>query len=59
MTELPGALLDQAAAAALAAEEAHTRTNRRPVYLMPEHDLVRRLIAAAWPVLAAAGDGDD
>ena len=58
MTELTGALLDQAAATALAAELERARTERRPVFLMPERDQVKRLIAAAWPVLTAgAGDG--
>ena len=59
MTELPGALLDQAATAALAAELERARTERRPVFLIPEHGQVKRLIAAAWPVLTAgAGDSD-
>ena len=53
MTELPGALLDQASATALAAEIAYARANRRPVFTVPAEDLVTRLIAAAWPVLAA------
>ena len=59
MSELPGALLDQAATTALAAEIAYARANRRPVFTIPAEDLVTRLIAAAWPVLAAgAGDHD-
>ena len=59
MIELPGALLDQAATIALAAELDRARTERRPVFLIPDHVQVRRLIAAAWPVLAAgAGDSD-
>ena len=53
MSELPGALLDQAATIALAAELERARTERRPVFLIPDHVQVRRLIAAAWPVLAA------
>ena len=53
MTELPGGLLDQAASAALAAEIAYAKANRRPVFTIPPEDLVTRLIAAAWPVLAA------
>ena len=53
MTELTGALLDQAATIALAAELERARTERRPVFLMPERDQVKRLIAAAWPVIAA------
>ena len=59
MPELPGSLLDQAATIALAAELERARTERRPVFLMPERDQVRRLIAAAWPVLAAGTGGSD
>ena len=51
MTELPATLLDQAAAA-LAAEIAYARANRRPVFTIPAEDLVARLITAAWPILA-------
>jgi len=53
-------VLDQAVSAALLAEVNHARTARRPVFDLPAEDQVKRLIAAAWPVLAAAdaGDGD-
>jgi len=51
-------VLDQAARAALHAEIAHIRATHGPVYGLPEHGQVKRLIAAAWPVLAAADAGD-
>ena len=51
-------VLDQAARAALHAEMDHIRASRKPVFVLPEHGQVKRLIAAAWPVLAAAEAGD-
>jgi hypothetical protein len=48
-------VLDQAASAALLAEVAYARARRRAVLTLPAEDQVKRLIAAAWPVLA----GDD
>ena len=50
------ATLDQAVRAALAAEMHHIYNNRKPVFVLPASDQVRRLIAAAWPVLAKAGE---
>ena len=51
-------VLDQATRAALLAEIEHIRASRKPVFVLPEHGQVKRLIAAAWPVLAAADAGD-
>ena len=51
-------LLEQAARAALKAEIDYIRTARKTAFCMPASDQVKRLIAAAWPVLAAAGDGN-
>lgn len=49
--------LDQAVSAALHAEVAYARTARRPVFTLPAEDQVKRLIAAAWPVLAGSAEG--
>jgi hypothetical protein len=49
-------ILAQAARAALLAEIQHIRTARKPVFVLPAEDQVVRLIAAAWPVLAGAGE---
>ena len=51
-------LLEQAVRAALKAEIDYIRTVRETAFVMPASDQVKRLIAAAWPVLAAAGDGN-
>jgi hypothetical protein len=48
--------LTRAARAALLAEIQHIRTARKPVFVLPAEDQVVRLIAAAWPVLAGAGE---
>ena len=50
--------LARAARAALLAELEHSRTARKAAYNLPAEDQVIRLIAAAWPVLAGAGDGN-
>jgi hypothetical protein len=52
-------ILTQAARAALLAEIQHIRTARKPVFVLPAEDQVVRLIAAAWPVLAASGAGEN
>ena len=51
-------ILGQAARTALAAEIDYIRSARKPVFVIPAEDQVRRLIAAAWPVLTGAGEGD-
>ena len=51
-------LLVQAARAALHAEIEHIRTARKAVFVIPAEDQVKRLIAAAWPVLTATGAGE-
>ena len=51
------AALARAARAALLAELEHSRTARKAAFNLPAEDQVIRLIAAAWPVLAGAGDG--
>jgi hypothetical protein len=49
--------LARAARTALLAELEHSRTARKAAFTLPAEDQVIRLIAAAWPVLAGAGDG--
>lgn len=51
-------VLAQAARAALRAEIEHIRHTKQIAFVVPCEDQVIRLIAAAWPVLAGAGDGD-
>ena len=49
--------LARAARAALLAELEHSRTARKAAFRpLPAEDQVIRLIAAAWPVLAGAGE---
>jgi hypothetical protein len=45
--------LARAARAALLAEIEHSRAARKSVFVIPAEDQVIRLLAAAWPVLAA------
>ena len=60
MAEIPDAIFEQAAQAALEAEIAYARTARKAVWTAPARDQVTRLIKAAWPVLdAARKDGGD
>jgi hypothetical protein len=51
-------ILAQAARTALLAELEHSRTARKAAWVLPAEDQVIRLLAAAWPVLAGAGDGN-
>jgi hypothetical protein len=54
MNETPDeTVLDEAVAKALLAEINHARTSARPAYTIPAEAQVKRIIAAAWPVLAA------
>ncbi len=49
--------LAHAARAALLAEIEHSRTARKHLFDLPPEDQVIRLIAAAWPYLAADTEG--
>ena len=48
--------LDRAARAALVAEMHHIYHAREVAFVLPAEAQVRRLIAAAWPILTEAGD---
>jgi hypothetical protein len=51
-------ILARTARTALLAELEHSRTARKAAWYLPDEKQVIRLLAAAWPVLAGAGDGN-